>query len=85
MAYEGVEECKLAIFKPAPNLQALKDDIRHALSLSIPARISAFTSTIPAQVNAKSFLIDQKYYDNSNKRHTGLPGKKCLVCEKPGC
>lgn len=100
MACEGVEECKLAIFKPAAGLQGLRDDIRHALALSGPSRSSAFATgalrSLPETVSGSNtalrtlssendtFLTDRKYYDNS-KRHTGLPGKQCLVCEKPGC
>ena len=37
MACEGVEECKLAIFKPAMSLQGLRDDIRHSLALTSPS------------------------------------------------
>jgi len=36
MACEGIDECKLAIFKPSSTLQGLRDDIRHALALSDP-------------------------------------------------
>lgn len=88
MACEGIEECRLAIFKPAAGLQGLRDDIRHALALSTPPRSSAFTATTalrrtPVDVT-DTLLVDRRYYDNS-KKHAGLPGKKCLVCDKPGC
>jgi hypothetical protein len=36
IACEGVEEYKLAIFKPAISLQGLRDNIRHSLALTSP-------------------------------------------------
>ena len=82
MACEGVEECKLAIFKPAAGLQGLRDDIRHALALSGPSRPTAFPQQ--QQSETEAFLTDRKYYDN-RKRPSGQPDKKCLVCERQGC
>jgi len=84
MAVNRVKECKMAIFKPPETLQGLRDDIRHALSLSSPPRASIFTAEPPPRDQVDSFIIDRKYYNNS-KKHTGLPGKKCLVCDKTGC
>src|SRR5208282_1360421 len=84
MAVNGVEECKMAIFKPPETLQGLRDDIRHALSLSSPPRASIFTTEPPPEDQIDSFIVDRKYYDNS-KKHAGLSAKKCLVCDKMGC
>jgi len=74
MACEGVDECKLAIFKPALSLQGLRDDIRHALALSDPHQPNAFRTPDPGsqslQGDTNVFLTDRRYYDN-RKKHPG--------------
>jgi hypothetical protein len=74
IACEGVDECKLAIFKPALSLQGLRDDIRHALALSDPHQPNAFRTPDPGsqslQGDTNVFLTDRRYYDN-RKKHPG--------------
>jgi hypothetical protein len=83
IAVNRVKECKMAIFKPPETLQGLRDDIRYALSLSSPPRVSIFGAGPSLDDQIDSFIIDRKYYDNS-KKYTGLLDKKCLVCDKTG-
>jgi hypothetical protein len=62
-AYRGVEECRLALFNPAPTFEGVCDQLRSAIGTVARERESAQFNREPAQFNTQLDQEDNQAYD----------------------